>query len=1173
MIKPRLVNTPGHDLPTPPSRLSVHWKFVVLSSLFFIVATLVFIATFSIQRINDHKAEQATAASAFISQLTTIVENTGEQGLDQMVNSFLGTLVGVRVFSCINLSIESMNRIYAWPYQNCQSFQDREAPSLQFTSFRKNDPPAKFYVNATLDDSAPIQKFSTEAMHIAVSGLVMGLFTLFAVNFAFNRAVRQPLKNLLEELLEALAGSGEESSRNSEIDSRISKFSSTYDAMLERAKELRRKEAFWRAVTDSSFDCIISADRGGRIIDFNAAAEKTFGYERDKILGLQISDLLVPERHQRAHNEGWTRYLKTGEPQLIGKTLKTEALKADGTEIRVEISIAKISLEGEQYFTAYLRDVTEAKRTLDALEESEAMLTQSAEMAHLGYAIWDDILDKDVMVSEELARIHGLTRDEYQETVSSMGKYLEFVVPDDREKYQDYENQFTADDSGKAAGVEYRIMRPDGEFRHLHQRSQYVPVSSGRPTQSIVVVQDITEQKQVEFRLKKSREALEESEAMLTQSVAMANLGHAVWEYGGENYAYVSEEWARIFGYTRDEFLAKFTDVEKDNSLIHPDDFERYRAYYEDEDPDDLEPDIEYRIVTRNNEIRHLLQSHKYLFNEAGERTRSLVTIQDITDRIERENELNEARNAAEQASVAKSSFLAMMSHEIRTPLNAVLGALGLIDSKDLDPSLRKFLNVGRKGAESLLHIVNDILDFSKMEAGKLQLEPSLFNLQKTIDDVVQVLEHRASEKKISLTGALDLDVPEFLIGDASRIRQVLLNLCSNAVRFTDIGGVKINISKSTQPDNIGHIHFQVEDSGRGVPLEDQKHLFEEFWGTSATTLDNVGSTGLGLSICKQLVEMMEGSIGFVSEPGRGSTFWFELSLERPSKEALRIEKSIYKKFTQIDPYINLPILRGRVLLAEDNPANQLIEQVVLERMGLQVDVVANGHEVLSALRSVPYNVVLMDINMPEMGGVEATVAIRNLPGELASTPIIAMTALAMPGDRERFLAQGMDGYISKPINREELHGCIARVLEGLELLPASAVNSRDDSAADSAAEIIDANILSALRVNVGAECLPQIIDAYLLEGSVRVDAITAAAASGDCELVAKEAHPLKSSSANMGAIRLAKLAGSLEHAGLEHDLEKIGLDVLDLPSLSEQTREELLRFHEGEQSNPDNCC
>ena len=509
------------------------------------------------------------------------------------------------------------------------------------------------------------------------------------------------------------------------------------------------------------------------------------------------------------------------------------------------------------------------------------------------------------------------------------------------------------------------------------------------------------------------------------------------------------------------------------------------------------------------------------------------------------------------------------MSHEIRTPLNAVLGALGLIDSKDLDPSLRKFLNVGRKGAESLLLIINDILDFSKMEAGKLQLEPALFNVQKTIDDVLQVLEQRALERNISLTGDLDLDVPEFLIGDASRIRQVLLNLCSNAVRFTTKGGVHISLSKPGLQDEITHVRFQVEDTGCGVPLEDQEHLFEEFWGTSTTTLGNAGSTGLGLPISKQLVEMMGGSIGFESEPGRGSIFWFELPLETPGEEAVKVEKNKPKNFKQIAPYADLPILQGRVLLAEDNPANQLIEQTVLERIGLRVDVVANGHEVIAALRSVPYDVVLMDINMPEMDGIEATAAIRKLPGVLSSIPIIAMTALAMPGDRERFLSRGMDGYISKPIIREELHACIARVLKGLELSPATTNSSNDIKLTDTDTSIIDAKILSVLIANVGAELLPQIIDTYLSEVPARVDAITAAAACGNCELVEKEAHPLKSSSAYLGAMGLAELASQLERAGREHDLEKIVLEVLHLPSLFEQTREELLRVHLGKQSGP----
>jgi len=800
------------------------------------------------------------------------------------------------------------------------------------------------------------------------------------------------------------------------------------------------------------------------------------------------------------------------------------------------------------------------QNSLRAMIQNEAFLVQSAEMAHLGFAVWDDTLDKDISVSEELARIHGLTIDEYQETVTSMEKYLELVVPEDREKYMDYENGFIADDSDNIAGVEYRIKRPDGVLRHLHQRSQYVPVTSGQPTQSMVVIQDVTEQKGVEFSLKQSREALEESEAILAQSAAMANLGHAIWDYRDEKYLQVSGEWTRIFGYTREEFLKTFTDLEKDSKLIHPDDVERYRVYYEDEDSDNLAPDIEYRIVTRTNEIRHLLQSSKYVFSESGERIQALLTILDITDRVERENELNAARNAAEEASVAKSSFLALMSHEIRTPLNAVLGTFGLIESKNLDPSARKFLGVGKKGAESLLLIVNDILDFSKMEAGKLQLEPVPFNVQQTIDDVLQVLEPRALEKSISLSAELDRDIPEFLIGDPSRIRQVLLNLCSNAVRFTTKGGVHINLSKTGLQEGIAHIRFRVEDTGQGVPPEDQEHLFEEFWGTSSTTAGNTGGTGLGLPISKQLVEMMGGSIGFKSSPRRGSIFWFELPLKTPDKEALKAEKNKSKGFKQISPYEDLPSLQGRVLLAEDNPANQLIGQTILERIGLHVGVAANGHEVIEALRSVPYDLVLMDINMPEMDGIEATAAIRELPGALASIPVIAMTALAMPGDRERFLSQGMDGYISKPIIREELYECIARILDGHEPLVTSTNNENAIKQADTNTAVFDTKIFGILEKDIGAEVMPQIIDTFLSEAMVGIEAIIAAAHGDNCELVEMEAHPLKSSSAILGAMGLAELASQLEQAGRGCDLGKIRQGIQQLPHLFERTREELLK-------------
>jgi PAS domain S-box-containing protein len=792
---------------------------------------------------------------------------------------------------------------------------------------------------------------------------------------------------------------------------------------------------------------------------------------------------------------------------------------------------------------------------------NEVFLEQSAKMAHLGYAVWDDLLDKDITVSEELARIHGFSLNDYLKTITSLEKYLELILPEDRQRYLKHDYQLLADRSSKASSVEYRIRRPDGEIRYIKELSQYIPVSSGQPTQSIVVLQDVTDVKRAELRLDKSREALQEREAMLTHTAAMAKLGHAIWNEDADQYSTVSESWAAIFGYSQEEFMTRFIAAEDDYELVHPEDQERYRSFCAEYRNSHEVPDIEYRIVRRDGATRHVLERHSYIFKDTGEPPKSLLMIQDITDRIEREHELRDARNAAEEALLAKSSFLALMSHEIRTPLNAVVGALGMIESGKIDPSLVKYLSLGIKGAENLLHIINDILDFSKMEAGKLQLESAPFSLRETIRDVLQVVEPRALEKNISLTWEIAPEVFDLLVGDAGRVQQVLLNLCSNAVRFTEEGGVHVRLTRPRAGDGSSPVRFEVQDTGSGVSQEDQQHLFEEFWGRNDGAAGGVGGTGLGLSICKQLVELMGGSIGFESEPGTGSVFWFELSLETVGNEAASVGTSGSQQSQVIASPEDLPLLQGRVLLAEDNSANQLIEEALLERLGLQVDVVGNGEEAVAALRDVPYDLVLMDINMPEMDGIQATAAIRNLPGAPASIPIIAMTAYAMQGDRERFLSQGMNGYVSKPIIRSELHSCLAKFLSKAGPAPVTAGIPAYAEPLETHTQVIDAGALGKLIGDVGAELLPQIIEAYLAEVPARVAAIAAAVAAGDCERVAREAHPLKSSSANLGATALEEVARRLEHAGRELNRDTVEMEAGRLGSLSEQTRDELLRI------------
>ncbi len=799
--------------------------------------------------------------------------------------------------------------------------------------------------------------------------------------------------------------------------------------------------------------------------------------------------------------------------------------------LRKELGIAHQSIRAlERALAEREQEDGQRRTTLRTIVQSETFLAQSAEIAHLGYAIWDEILDRDVTVSEEFARIHGLTRDEYLETISSMEKYLEFVVQNDREKYLDYENQFAADDSGKGAGVEYRIMRPDGEIRHLYQRSQYVPAPSGRPShQSIVVIQDITEQKQVELRLKKSKEALEESEAWLTQSVAMANLGHAIWDYGSENYIDVSEEWASIFGYSKEEFLAKFTDVEKDNSLIHPDDLDRYVVHYEDEDPDDLAPDIEYRIVTRTNEIRHLLQSNKYVFNEPGEHAKSLVTILDITDRIERENELNEARNAAEQASVAKSSFLANMSHEMRTPLNAIINLNALLLDSALDPQQHELASSAYQESKALSVLIRDILDFSKIEAGSLESKECAFGLHGLFDELETVFRAQADNSGLDFSMAIATHVPNWVKGDEPKLRQVLVNLIGNGLKFTKSGGVTVNVQAAGDQSFL----FRVNDTGIGISADSIEHVFTEFYQQDASFSRKFGGVGLGLAISRSLVQAMGGEISCKQLPKGGSSFWFTIPLE----ETTPPEKTML-------PHVIREPISAKVLVVDDSHGGQLVAGAILRKAGCNVQAASNGAEAVRALSNQHFDIVLMDLSMPVMDGMEATRKIRALGGEASRTPIVAMTANAFPEDRDRCLQAGMNDFISKPISSGDLLDVVAHWAElahgdlsGVSESASDDVEKQKSIVADSGpacnekpvGQLMDIGVLESMEQELSREVVNSIVGVYIHETGEHISALCKAGETANVPTMMAEAHAIKSSACTFGAFQLAEAAKAVE--------------------------------------------
>jgi PAS domain S-box-containing protein len=600
-----------------------------------------------------------------------------------------------------------------------------------------------------------------------------------------------------------------------------------------------------------------------------------------------------------------------------------------------------------------------------------------------------------------------------------------------------------------------------------------------------------------------------------------------VWEahVGQSGYTFVSRQAERLLGYPIERWL---TQVGFWQSILHPEDRSRLTGDVYQGTEQKKDSQNEYRVITSEGRTLWMRDQIKVIY-EAGAPAKMRGIMVDITERKLTEAKIKEAQQEAVEAARVKSDFLANMSHEIRTPLNAIIGMAAVVMDTEMDEKQMDCIKTIKSAGDSLLSLINDILDFSKIEAGKVELEPGDFRVAALCRSAAEVVGPSARGKGVEMEWHLAPDVPQDLRGDAGRLLQVLMNLMGNAVKFTPTGGkVTLKVLAASPPAATGHrLRLEVIDTGVGVPQDMQSKLFKPFTQADASTARRFGGTGLGLSICKRLVDLMGGQIGLVSEEGKGSTFWFEVTLVAALAPVVD---------APAEPVVvNWSPSNRRILVVDDNPANQKVMMRLLEKLGYRSEAVGNGREALDLFLNGKYDLILMDCQMPEMDGYEATRRIRvaESASKRTPTPVVALTAHAMAGDREKCRLAGMDDYLPKPVGLEQLDRTLVRWLSRAQgPLEASKILPPMEPVKGDASVPLDPNFirkLDDLQMEGQPDIVVELAEIFLRTAPERLTLIEQAVGASDFETIGKTAHTFKSTCHSVGAFRLAEMCQEME--------------------------------------------
>jgi PAS domain S-box-containing protein len=709
------------------------------------------------------------------------------------------------------------------------------------------------------------------------------------------------------------------------------------------------------------------------------------------------------EIHRQAHREAQETGLLSYEARLIWEDQSIHWIKIKGKIVYDEAGNPKKML-------GTAMDITDQKVALSALKESELRYRQLIE--GLPVAIYTvDINGKIKIYNEAAVNLWGREPEEGNEMWCGS-----HTIYDSSGKWVAHEEcpMAIALKENRALTAEIIIERPSGDVRHVLVHPQPIHDIKGNSLGAINAMVDISD-------LKRFEQALKTSESRLAEAQRIATIGN--WEYGyNDKSFYCSDEVYRILATSSEEFVPSFYNLFR---IIHPQDIKKLSRTLSFTSKTGLPFNIDFRIITEDDNIKHINSQGYVLLDNNQKIIKIIGTLQDITMRKLVEEELMEAKRVSEKSLRYKEQFLANMSHEIRTPMNAIVGFTELILNTPLQPEQKQFLEAIKTSGENLLVIINDILDFSKVEAGAIHFEHIDFKLSEVVFTLTDLMLPKSVEKGIKLSVSINPSISDNLMGDPTRLNQILLNLVGNAIKFTEKGEIKISAEPVWQNEESIEIRFSVSDTGIGIDENMQNAIFDVFTQTASDTTRKYGGSGLGLAIVKQFVEKQGGKISLESSPGKGSIFSFTLTFDKFSTPALS------NNVIAAEPMEERSQLKLSVLLVEDNKLNQLLASKALSDLEWEVDIADNGLIAVDKVAQNDYDIILMDIQLPEMDGYEATRYIRSrYDAPKNRIPIIAVTAHAMQSEAQKCHDAGMDGYISKPFSPKMLVEGILKVLK-----------------------------------------------------------------------------------------------------------------------------------------------